>query len=66
MIETVTKTCLFCGKANSFELDAELVAAWRAGAHIQHVFPEMPPEHRETLISGSCPPCFAAAFPEED
>jgi hypothetical protein len=63
---TVTKTCLFCGKVHRFELDAERVAQWRAGAFVQRCFPEMKPEDRETLISGSCPPCFAAAFPDED
>lgn len=63
---TITKTCPFCGGASTFTLDAERVAAWRAGAYVQNVFPELSAADRETLVSGSCGPCFDLAFPEED
>lgn len=63
---TLKKTCLFCNQVHTFELDADRAKLWAAGAHIQTVFPELPAEVRETMISGSCPDCFAAAFPDED
>jgi hypothetical protein len=63
---TITTTCPFCGKRHAFELDAEAVALWRAGVHIQHVFPEMSADDRETLVSGACGPCFDLVFADED
>lgn len=62
----VRKRCVCCGKVHDIELDAEKVALWQAGAHIQDVWPEMPADQRETLISGTCPSCFADLFPPED
>jgi hypothetical protein len=62
----LTKTCMVCGQVHRFELDAERAQLWAAGAYIQNVFPELSPEMRETMISGTCPPCFAALFPPEE
>lgn len=68
MPETVTlrKKCLFCGQVHTFELDVPRARRWAEGEYIQNVFPELPAAVRETMISGSCPDCFAKAFPDED
>ena len=54
----IIRKCIFCGKVHVFELPTERVDAWRNGALIQNVFPELTVEQLETIISGSCPNCF--------
>lgn len=58
----LTSPCQFCGNQSQFTLNREAYEAWQRGAHIQDVFPELSADDRETLISGSCGPCFDKAF----
>ena len=59
--------CVVCGKIHEpVILDAEKYYRWKDGECIQDVFPEMTKEQREILISGTCPECWDALFPEED
>jgi hypothetical protein len=56
---TITsKRCLFCGKTHLIEVDAAAFSRWQGGANVQVAFPEMAPEDREVLISGTCPACW--------
>ncbi len=52
--------CLHCGKSAEVELDASAVERWQRGAYIQDVFPDMSPDERELLISGTHPKCWIA------
>jgi len=54
--------CSVCGQASLVELDREKFEQWCAGAHVQAVWPEMPKEQREVLISGTHPACWKQLF----
>lgn len=41
-------------------------SAWERGAHIQDAFPQLSPEDREILISGTCPKCWDEIFGVDD
>lgn len=57
-----TPTCSVCGKTTLVELDEAKVERWLAGEHIQVVWPEMPKDEREMLISGTHPACWDRLF----
>lgn len=46
--------CAMCNKVTTLVLPTDEVIRWRAGEHIQKVWPDMPTMKRETLISGVC------------
>lgn len=60
-----TKPCPMCQKVHQIDVLKEDYEKYRAGAFVQVAFPEMLPEMRELLISGTCPQCFAILFPPE-
>jgi hypothetical protein len=62
----VNSQCPDCGDLKVFVLDATKYRAWREGALIQNVFPEIPYQDRERLISGTCAACWEAMFAGED
>lgn len=68
---TITKTCPLCGKLSEVTvLTADFVAWKNAGdndpkRHAQVAFPEMLPEDREILISGTHASCWDEMFPDE-
>lgn len=53
-----TKKCQVCGKQSELQLDPTKVQRWEDGVHVQNVWPEMSPEDRELLISGTHPHCW--------
>ena len=66
MIEVVTPACLGCGDTAVFVMTAEQHARYRAGEHVQRIFPHWSPEDREMLISGTCPSCWEEMWAEEE
>lgn len=54
----ISKKCIMCNTVHYMTLDADKVKRWRAGEKIQDVWPEMSPDEREVLISGTCPKCW--------
>ena len=54
----VRKNCLICGKDAETEVDDEKFRKWRAGEHVQNVWPEMPADQREMLMTGTHPICW--------
>ena len=63
-ITYVTPNCTVCEKSSSIDLDSEDIARWKEGSLIQDVWPDMTPEDREILISGTHPECWTALFTE--
>jgi hypothetical protein len=64
---TITsKRCSFCGKTHLIEVDRGALGRWQNGALIQEAFPEMAPEDREVLISGTCPECWDTFMGDEE
>ena len=60
------KPCPTCGTVQAFEVSAEQMSAYQAGAFIQAAFPHLSPDDREALMTGYCGPCWDALFPEEE
>lgn len=59
--------CPFCKRVNTVRVDKYKWRRWKLDRGlIQNVWPDMPKDIREVMISGSCPACFDMAFPEED
>jgi hypothetical protein len=56
---TFKRQCVFCGKVHNITVDKDKFNRWRRGELIQRVWPEKSADERETMISGSCPACFA-------
>ena len=66
-MKTLLTKCRDCG--NMVELEGYTLEGFelrRQGALIQDAFPNMSADHREMLISGTCPVCWDKMFPEED
>lgn len=61
-IQLVTPACTLCEKTSTVELDSEDIAKWRDGALIQDVWPELTPQIRELLMSGTHPECWESMF----
>lgn len=62
-----TVVCNQCETAHEVQISAKQVDDWMLrGKHIQDVAPELPPEQRELLISGTCNSCFEKLFPPEE
>lgn len=63
----ITKRSILSGKVHTMELDVtdEELQRWAAGAHAQDVWPDMKPELREFIISGSTPEEWDHWFPKD-
>lgn len=66
MPTVINKTCVFCGKVHELVLASSKVERWRKGEHVQNVWPEMTPNEREVLISGTCSDCWDKYMVEDD
>ena len=60
---TVKIPCVRCHEVYELKLDIRKYNKWRqGGGNIQDIFPEMPPEQRELLISQICHKCWDYMF----
>ncbi|MGW9114498.1 hypothetical protein [Microbacterium sp. NPDC055683] len=63
--ETVTVTtaaCMFCGATSEVELTAAQFDLFIQRRPVQEVLPDVEPEVRELLISGTHPACWFGMF----
>ena len=58
--------CVVCGLQSVMELSSHQIDRWKGGEYVQSVFPDLMPEDREVLISGTHPKCFNELFKEEE
>lgn len=65
-IKYTTRPCMVCGKASEMVLSKAAVQAWQGGEYVQTAFPEMLPDEREMLISGTHPACWDVLFSDEE
>jgi hypothetical protein len=63
---SVTKKCPGCFQAVTIEVDKDNYFRWKGGELIQRAFPELTPDQRELLISGTHPECWDKMFADED
>lgn len=64
-----TPPCTMCDQISEVDLDPAKVARWiQRGEKIQNVWPELSPDERELLMTGTHPACWTAlwADTEED
>jgi hypothetical protein len=59
LISYVSPACILCGKSTTMELDSEDIYKWRGGSLIQDIWPDMPKEQREVIMSGTHPECWS-------
>ena len=64
-VNVQTKPCIECGLTSRITVSVNEYDRWRAGEHVQNVWPEMPLEEREMLITGTHPACWTAMFEVE-
>lgn len=55
----VDAICPMCGAETIVTMRIDSYQAWIGGEPIQRAAPELTPEQRERLISGTCPDCWA-------
>lgn len=59
---TITGPCYSCGQPQTVTVPIESLARFRRGEFAQDVFPTLPAEQREFLISGICGTCWDEMF----
>lgn len=66
MYEVHTSPCLGCGTSATFTMTEEQFNRFKAGEHVQNIFPDWSADDREMLISGTCPICWVEMLPPEE
>lgn len=64
-----TKTCPVCHQQTELHLDPAKVQRWEQGEYLEDVWPDMLPEYRELLISGTHGLCWGELMgpdPDDD
>lgn len=64
----IKKVSLFTGKINSMDLpiSEEQIKRFDSGELVQKVFPELTPDQREFLLTGTTQVEWSAAFADDD
>lgn len=64
----MTVACRHCLAVVEIDVTPAQVTAWQAGGLIQRVMPELTPNEREMLMTGTCGHCWRRMFgdPEDD
>lgn len=65
-IKFTTPKCPHCGKTSTVELEELAFDNWVGGMFIQDAFPQMSPDEREVMITGTHPECWDKIFPPEE
>lgn len=61
----VTVVCPECDQPHTVTVNNKAYAAWRDGAHIQDVMPDLSVDQREMLITGIDGPCWNRMFADD-
>ena len=65
-VATIDVKCNMCKETTQITVPFAKLQRWlKFGDYIQDVFPELTPDNRELLISGTCPTCFKKLFGDE-
>lgn len=64
-VDVLCPPCCVCGEQAVVTVTKDGLEAWRGGAYVQRAFPEMKPDQRELLVSGTHPKCWDELFPPE-
>jgi hypothetical protein len=61
-----TDPCVVCGERTTVALERIKLVRWQRGEFVQTVWPDMPIDDRELLISGTHPACWETLMEGED
>lgn len=56
--DVLTRPCPLCGKASMVKVDHAQYRKWQEGMFVQDAFPNMTPDQRALLITGTHPECW--------
>ena len=59
---TIEKTCCVCHKPARVEVEEDAWDEYIHGKKAQDAFPDLPPDQREIIISGTHPECWNKLF----
>lgn len=62
IIVVKTPRCIECGKTGEVAVHRDSYFAWKNGALIQEVMPELSSDKREMLMTGTHPECWTKMF----
>lgn len=66
MISRCIVRCRECKEYKDIPVTRAQLEAWTGGMLIQRAMPNVSPDDRELLISGTCGPCFDKMFDGEE
>ena len=66
VVEFVTQPCRVCNQRSKVLVDPDSLAEWRRGQYVQIAFPDMTPEQRELLVSGTHASCWRDLFGDDE
>lgn len=61
-IEVTTPVCVQCGQSSTMNVSRDKLIRWHKGELAQNVFPELTPDERELLVTGTHPECWEKIF----
>jgi len=62
MITYTTPKCMICQTTTILRLPAEKLNRWASGELIQNVFPDLNPDVRELIKTGTHPECWDSMY----
>lgn len=62
----VLRKCMICHKTSEVEVPAQGLWNWEHGEFVHKAFPQLTPEQREQIVTGTHAACWDAAFAEPD
>ena len=63
LVETIaTRQCIVCGESTTMDVNRVKLRRWRAGEHVQNVWPDWSAAKRELMITGTHPKCWDVMF----
>lgn len=66
IVEYTTPPCMVCKQTSMMRVRRSDLRRWRSGDTVQRAFPEMRPDDRERLVSGTHPSCWVELFGDDD
>lgn len=67
MAELTSRACPECGERKTFDVTQDQIDRFLGGeGYVQTIFPELSADDRERLMTGTCPKCWDAMFPDEE
>ncbi len=62
LVTITTRPCIVCGDPSVLDVSQDKLAEWKAGGHVQNVWPEWSADKRELMITGTHPKCWETMF----